>query len=169
MLDETTCPVPGFGPKSRSPKSGLRADDFRPWTLDSNRTCPGPGKGTAYWRARLLSTTCPGRIAADRWDSQRWVHPPYINCEGPVPAGPLLADPAGQLGPGAPGMLFRLAAGRHPCAQSRSRRDPLSPFSHKTVIRPRSVFAESGSFLSAERLQMGVGGANLLQVRRNLN
>jgi hypothetical protein len=58
-------------------------------------------------RARLLNTTCPGRISAhrsdaDRWDSRRWVHPPYINCERPVPAGPLLGGPGGSTCPGAP-------------------------------------------------------------------
>jgi hypothetical protein len=106
--------------------------------------------------------------------------PPYINCESPVTAGPLLADPAGQLVPARRGSFFRPRPRRPPrpsacgweragvrviCVPSHStldfghwtldclcpprapkpsRRDPLSPFSHKTEIRPRSVFSDSG-------------------------
>jgi hypothetical protein len=83
--------------------------------------------------------------------------PPYIKCEGPVPPGPLLGGPGGTTCPGAPGIFFRVpvcanprASPQAPRAQNRSRRDPLSLFSHKTVIRPRSVWFGRGDTISAD-------------------
>jgi hypothetical protein len=106
---------PGVGPKSRRSKFQSQdcehlIFDLGHWTLDlglDRERVPVWAKAPLTGCARLLKTTCPGRISAhrsdaDRWDSRRWVHPPYINCEGPVPAGPLLGGPGGTTCPGAP-------------------------------------------------------------------
>jgi hypothetical protein len=58
--------------------------------------------------SRLPGLIATQRIDTDRWDSCRWVHPPYIKCERPVPAGPLLGGPGGTTCPGAPGIFFSL-------------------------------------------------------------
>ncbi len=53
FLGETTCPVPVLvqSPAVQSPKSGLRASDLRPWTLDSIESVPS--------RSRVPSQSSP--------------------------------------------------------------------------------------------------------------
>jgi hypothetical protein len=77
-----------------------------------------------------------------RVPSRRWASALRGQCEGDLCPVPL------DLGP-TPSADLRLCTLGCLClcpprAPKRSRRDPLSPFSHKTEIRPRSVFLESG-------------------------
>jgi hypothetical protein len=136
-------------PPVQSPKSGLRASDLRPWTLDLglDRKYPVPTGRSAV-----------GHEFGGSLTEQKIVTLPPVKVLSPLSAkvsGPdfdrsaRLADAAGDLFlpqcekriPTAPGILF-LSSGRPPRAQIRSRRDPLSPFSHKNEIRPRSVSQE---------------------------